>query len=758
MTIPTERNRLADTASPYLRQHADNPVNWQPWDDQALSTAEDHQVPLFVSIGYSACHWCHVMEQESFSDPDVATVVNENFVPIKIDREERPDLDSIYMTVSQLVNGSGGWPLSAWCTPDGEPFYLGTYFPPESTRGRPGFSEVCERIAGSWSDSDEREEMHNRASQWTAAARDELEDVPDQPTDRDDESLLDEAVAAAVRGHDDEHGGFGANSPKFPMPGRVELLLGAAVRDGNDAAMSAVTTTLDAMASGGMYDQVGGGFHRYAVDREWTVPHFEKMLYDNAELPRVTFQAARATGRPAYTRVGTESLAFVEREMRAEDGAFVSTLGARSRSPISRRDGADSAADRQDHDEETKADIEEGEFYTWTPDEVDAVLDEPAAGLVKDRYGITSSGNFERGLTVPTLAESVADLAEARDSSASEIGETLMEAQATLFEQRETRPRPPRDEKVIAGWNGLMISAYAAGERALETESTDSAPGSASESKSDSDSVSDSGFESESESGSVIESGQRALDATLDRLWDGETLYHSVLDGDESGPSVSGYLDDYAFLARGAFDLYQVTGDVGPLDTALTLADGILERFYDPGDGTIYYTADAGEDLVARPQEFTDRSTPSSLGVAANLLVSLDGFTPREYRSIAEEVVTTHADRVHGSPLEHVSLTQATGRLSRGTTELTLAADPVPQEWHDHLTSTYLGDAILAPRPPTESGLADWLETLGLDETPPVWKGRTATDGEPTVYACQSFVCSPPKHDFDAALEWLSTH
>ncbi len=731
MTIPTDRNRLADTASPYLRQHAENPVNWQPWDEQALSTAREHEIPLFVSIGYSACHWCHVMAEESFSDSAVAETVNESFVPIKVDREERPDLDSIYMTVCQLVSGSGGWPLSAWCTPDGEPFYVGTYFPPESRHGRPGFTQLCERIADSWSSPEEREEMRNRASQWTAAAQDELEEVPDQPADHENDDLLGEAVAAAIRGHDDKHGGFGSDGPKFPMPGRVELLLGAAVKNANDAAMNAVTTTLDAMATGGMYDQVGGGFHRYATDREWTVPHFEKMLYDNAELPRVMFEAGRATGNPAYSRVGSESLAFVERELLADDGAFYSTLDARSLPPEARREDPETAADGADTDRDSETDTpeaevtpEEGEFYTWTAPEVDSVLDDPAASLTKDRYGVDSKGNFERGLTVPTLAESVSDLAEKHEMSETDVSETLQDARLTLFDHRQTRPRPTRDEKIIAGWNGLMISAFAAGGRALGTD--------------------------------MVASGQQALDATLDRLWDGDTLDHSVLDGENAGSSGAGYLDDYAFLARGAFDLYQVTGDIGPLDTALTLAERIVDRFYDAGDDTIYYTSDGGEELVARPQEFTDRSTPSSLGVAANLLLSLDGFTSRDYRSIADDVVTTHSDRVYGSPLEHVSLTRATVRLSEGTTELTVAADPVPQQWQNRLESTYLPNAIIAPRPPSEAGLQDWLDTLELEEAPPVWNGRNALNDEPTVYACRSFACSPPKQELDAAIEWLT--
>ena len=278
MTQPTERNRLDGEASPYLRQHADNPVNWQPWGDDAFERAREHDVPAFVSIGYSSCHWCHVMAEESFEDESIADAVNESFVPIKVDREERPDVDSTFMTVSQLVTGGGGWPLSAWCTPEGKPFYVGTYFPPEPRRNQPGFRDLCERIADSWSDPEQREEMKRRADQWAESARDELESVPASSPDAAEsggedaaappgEDLLDTAAAAALRGYDEEHGGFGSGGAKFPMPGRIDLLMRAYAGRGRDALLSAATGTLDGMADGGMYDQVGGGFHRYAVDR-----------------------------------------------------------------------------------------------------------------------------------------------------------------------------------------------------------------------------------------------------------------------------------------------------------------------------------------------------------------------------------------------------------------------------------------------------------------------------------------------------------
>ncbi|MFW5917139.1 MAG: thioredoxin domain-containing protein [Halorubrum sp.] len=748
MSQPTDRNRLAREASPYLQQHADNPVHWQPWGDEAFDRAREHDVPVFVSIGYSSCHWCHVMAEESFEDESIAEVLNESFVPVKVDREERPDVDSAFMTVSRLVTGGGGWPLSAWCTPDGEPFYVGTYFPPEPRRNQPGFRDLCERIAESWNDPEQREEMERRADQWTASARDELESVPSQGLVDDGDlpgaELLDEAAAAAIRGYDDEYGGFGSGGAKFPMPGRIDLLLRAYARTGRDAALTAALGTLDGMAGGGMYDQIGGGFHRYAVDRRWTVPHFEKMLYDNAELPMAYLDAYRLTDDPAYARVASETLGFLDRELRYDDGGFFSTLDARSRPPTDRGGSGSNAGSNGDSGANAGADADadaadvEGAFYVWTPAEVDAVLDEPAASLARDRYGIRAGGNFERGTTVPTIAASIGELAAEYGLSADEVRETLTDARVALFEARESRPRPARDEKVLAAWNGRAVSAFAAAGRTLGEP--------------------------------YAEIAADALAFCRDRLYDGETgeLARRWLDGDVRGP---GYLDDHAFLARGALDVYAVTGDPEPLGFALELAETIVAEFYDADDGTIYFTRDpegsnganegdgvtpAGDDaLFARPQEFTDRSTPSSLGVAAETLALLDGFrSDREFAGVAEAVVTTHADRVRASPLEHVSLVRAAERVETGGVEVTIAADAVPSAWRETLGERYLPSALVAPRPPTESGLSEWLDRLGMDEAPPIWGGRDAVDGGPTAYVCEGRTCSPPETDLEAALAW----
>ena len=702
MTDPLRRNRLAEEGSPYLTQHKDNPVNWQPWDETALEAAKAQNKPIFLSIGYSACHWCHVMEEESFEDDAVAERLNEDFIPIKVDREERPDIDSIYMSICQRVTGRGGWPLTAWLTPEGSPFYIGTYFPKEPQGQMPGLLDLLEKIAGSWNDPEERSEMQTRAEQWADTARDKY-DTPDADGtgEAPGDDTLDSAVRTALRSVDEEYGGFGSDGPKFPQPGRLDLLLRAAGRSGTTDALTAVTATLDAIADGGMYDHLGGGFHRYATDREWTVPHFEKMLYDNAGLPSLYLAGHQLTGDEGYAETVDETLAFVERELTHPDGGFYSTLDARSGD-------------------------EEGSFYVWTPADIHAHLDDPVATLFCEHYGVTDGGNFERGTTVLNVSTTVDTLADDHDLTTDAVATKLSNACDTLSAAREERTRPPRDEKILAGWNGMMISAYADAARILDADYAGPA--------------------------------RDALDFVTDHLLDNETgrLQRRFIDGDVAG---EGYLEDYAFLARGAFDLYQATGALRPLSVALDLAETIVSAFWDAETKTIYFTPDDGEELVTRPQELTDSSTPSSLGATVDLLCELDGFVAdADYREIAGEVLATHSNRITGNPLQHVSLTLAADRYTNGGAELTVAADDLPTDWRETLADRYLPGVTLAHRPPTESELQAWLDELGLETAPPVWADREAIDGEPTVYACESFTCSPPQTALEPALEWLETN
>jgi uncharacterized protein YyaL (SSP411 family) len=722
MADPARRNRLDEEESPYLRQHADNPVNWQPWDETAREAARERDVPIFLSVGYSACHWCHVMEEESFENGRIAELLNESFVPVKVDREERPDVDSIYQTICQRVTGRGGWPLSVWLTPAGEPFYVGTYFPPEPKRGQPGFGQLLEDIRGAWTDPEEREEIEDRAQQWTSAIAGELEAVPEQPGDPPGTEALDRAAQAAVRGADREHGGWGSGQ-KFPQTGRLHVLMRAHDRTGRDEYRAVVEETLDAMAAGGLYDHVGGGFHRYTTDREWVVPHFEKMLYDNAEIPRAFLAGYQLTGEERYAEVARESFEFLRRELTHPEGGLYSTLDARSAAVEPGPDSGDGQGPERSSNTAEDPGKQEGAFYVWTPGAVESAVDDGTdADLFCDRYGITAAGNFEGARTVLTRTAAVADLAEKYDLGESEVRERLERAREQVFEARADRPRPARDEKILAGWNGLAISALAEGALVLDSDHADAAAD--------------------------------ALGFVREHLWEADAgrLLRRYKDGDAG---IDGYLGDYAFLGRGAFDLYEATGDVEYLAFALELGEAIVERFWDAGAGTLYFTAAGGEQLVARPQEVTDQSTPSSAGVAADLLLALSEFDPGDrFESVAGQVVETHADKIRSNPLQHASLTLAADRYASGSLELTLVADDPPAEWRDRLAGRYLPGRVLAWRPADAEVFAAWREKLGLEEAPPIWADRTAREGEPTVYACRSFTCSPPRHDIDDALAW----
>jgi uncharacterized protein YyaL (SSP411 family) len=748
MSEPTDRNRLDEEASPYLRQHADNPVNWQPWDDAALEAAREQDKPIFLSIGYSACHWCHVMEEESFMDEAVAGILNEHFVPIKVDREERPDVDSIYMTVCQTVTGRGGWPLSAWLTPEGKPFYVGTYFPKEPKRNMPGFENLLARIVDSWADDDDRQEMTNRADQWTAAARDRLEDVPSAGAAAPDDDLLEDAADAIQRGADREHGGFGNQGPKFPQEARLHVLLRAQHDTGRESYGDVVRETLTAMADGGLYDHVGGGFHRYCTDRDWTVPHFEKMLYDNGELTRAFLAGYQVTGEDRYADVVRETVAFLERELRHPDGGLYATLDAQS---------------------ETEAgEHEEGAFYVWTPDGVaEAVADADDceavdADLFCDRYGVTSTGNFEDGQTVLTVSTNVDDLASEYDLAPEAVRERLTRATDAAFDARAERPRPRRDEKVLAGWNGLGISALAESALVLHEDEHATLAGDAlafaREHLWDADARRlsrraipvDEGDPAASEvDTSEDDAAATGADGTT------EDVDATVDDGRALDVQGEGYLEDYAFLARGAFDHYQATGDVHSLSFAVDLADVVVEEFYDADAGSVFFTPASGEGLVVRPQEVRDQSTPSSLGVACDVLLSLSHFRPDDrYEAVVETVLASHGSSVEASPVEHPSLALVADRYRRGDAELTLACDDRPTEFQETLADTYLPRRVVAQRPASDDALADWLAVLDLDDTPPIWAGREARDG-PTAYACRSFACSPPADTLSDAVAFL---
>jgi uncharacterized protein YyaL (SSP411 family) len=557
-----------------------------------------------------------------------------------------------------------------------------------------------EQISDAWSSEDGREEIESRAEEWAELAVNELEGAPDG-SQSPGEDVLSSAAQAAVRGADREYGGWGSG-PKFPQTGRLHLLMRAYDESNRDVYLDVVTKTLDVMADGGMYDHVGGGFHRYATDRDWTVPHFEKMLYDNAELPRAYLAGYQITENERYADVVEETLEFIQRELTHDEGAFFSTLDAQS--------------------EDESGEREEGAFYVWTPDEIEtAVEDEQDAELFCERYGITESGNFE-GKTVLTRTASPETVAARHDMEAEAVEAAIDRAREQVFEAREQRPRPPRDEKILASWNGLTLSTFAEAAVVLDEEYADPAV--------------------------------EGLDFLKAELWDeeAERLSRRYKDG---VIKIDGYLEDYAFLGRGAFDLYQATGDVDHLAFALELAHAIERDFWDEDEETLYFTPRDGESLIARPQEPTDQSTPSSMGVAAELLEQLSHFqTDGAFAEIAETVIDRQGSRIESNPLQHASLTLAADTVIEGSFELALVADGTPEAYREELEEWYLPDGILAWRPADEDGLGPWLETLGVDATPPIWADRAQKNDEPTVYACRSRTCSPPRNELPRALRW----
>jgi uncharacterized protein YyaL (SSP411 family) len=566
----TPRNRLAHESSLYLRQHAGNPVDWYPWGPEALQRAKELDRPIFLSIGYSACHWCHVMEHECFEDAAIAGYLNEHFVSIKVDREERPDLDSIYMTALQaMTREGGGWPLSVWLTPELKPFYAGTYFPPDDRYApqRPSFPQLLRAIVDAW--QNRRPELEKQSSAVVEFLRG-ASDLEPAVGDLSPE-LLQGALTALRRAFDPVHGGFG-QAPKFPHALELRLLLRIWKRFGADDALHMTRLTLDKMAMGGMYDQVGGGFHRYSTDARWLVPHFEKMLYDNALLTSAYVEAWRATGEAAYREVAEETLAYVLREMTSPAGAFYST---------------------QDADSEG----EEGKFYVWTLAEIESVLGKDEAELFNYVFGITEDGNFE-GRNIPHRVKTWDQLARMLNLSVEDLRRRVAESSGKLYQVRSRRVWPGRDEKILTAWNALMIAAFAqAGAAFDEPRYTGAA--------------------------------QRAADFLLKQMRspDGR-LFRTAAVG--SPPKLNAYLEDYAFLIDALMELYQA--DFAPrwLRAALELADVMVNQFWDAAGGGFFYTGTDHEQLITRSKDTHDGSTPSGNAMAAAALLKLGHVTGRK--------------------------------------------------------------------------------------------------------------------------------
>ncbi|WP_432144980.1 thioredoxin domain-containing protein [Streptomyces sp. bgisy084] len=674
-------NRLAHETSPYLLQHADNPVDWWPWSAAAFEEARRRGVPVLLSVGYSSCHWCHVMAHESFEDPATAELLNAHFVAVKVDREERPDVDAVYMEAVQAATGQGGWPMTVFLTPDAEPFYFGTYFPPEPRHGMPSFGQILDGVRNAW--ADRRDEVGEVAGRIVAdlAGRSLTGALPaDRRPPRPEE--LHGALMGLTREFDAVHGGFGG-APKFPPSMVLEFLLRHHARTGSAGALEMVQATGAAMARGGIYDQLGGGFARYAVDATWTVPHFEKMLYDNALLCRTYAHLWRSTGSDLARRIAVETADFMVRELRTDQGGFASALDA-------------------DSDDGTGKHVE-GAYYVWTPAQLRGVLGDEDAEFAATYYGVTEEGTFEEGASVLQLP----------DTEGLVDAERVASVKRRLLAAREERPRPGRDDKVVASWNGLAIAALA------ETGAYFDRP-------------------------DLIQAATDAADLLVRVHMDGQARLHRTSRDGTPGAN-SGVLEDYADVAEGFLTLASVTGEGVWVEFAGFFLDTVLLQFT-AEDGALYDTAADAEALIRRPQDPTDNATPSGWTAAAGALLSYAALTGSGlHRDAAERalgIVTALAGRAPRFIGWGLAVAEAALDGPREVAVVGPQGEPATVALH---RAALLG---------TAPGAVVALGAPGSDEVP-LLQDRPLVDGEPAAYVCRHFTCERPTTDPEELTERL---
>jgi len=658
-----EPNRLINETSPYLLQHAHNPVDWYAWGDEAFERARTEDKPVLVSIGYSACHWCHVMEHESFEDENVATLMNDKFINIKVDMEERPDVDQIYMNFVQVTTGRGGWPMNVFLTPDKKPFFGGTYFPPAPRYGMPSWTQVLLSLAEAY--DERREELEQSANAIVGELRKMTVMEPGALSD----DIADAAFASFSRSFDSVNGGFGG-APKFPQAMSLEFLLRYHDRTVNPRALEMVTRTLDKMALGGIYDQLGGGFHRYAVDAIWLVPHFEKMLYDNAQLARVYLHTYQVTGNPFYKRICVETLEYVRREMLDPSGAFYST---------------------QDADSEG----EEGKFFVWTPAEVEQVLGDDAREFM-NLYSVTKDGNFEGKNILNIPYGKAALLSDSDDQKATWI----REMRSRLFQARENRIKPHRDEKVLTAWNGLMMAAFADAGRVLSNEE-------------------------------YVETARNNAEFVFRELYRDGRLLRTWKNG---AAKLNGYIEDYANVADALIVLYEATGEISWIKQAKELADTMIAEFWDNDGGGFFFTSNDHEELVVRNKDLYDNATPSGNSVSADVLLRLAKLTGEaRYENFATTTLRLAASQVRRYPQGFGRALSAMDFALSATKEIVVIG-PADAEIARSLGPRYLPHAVVARSATPESDAA----------AVPLFDGRDLVGGKPAAYVCENFVCQRP--------------
>lgn len=709
-------NRLADEQSPYLLQHANNPVDWYPWGEAAFAAARAQQKPIFLSIGYATCHWCHVMERESFENHGVAKVLNDHFIAIKVDREERPDVDRVYMTFVQATTGSGGWPMSVWLTPDLQPFFGGTYYPPRSQGGRPGLVDVLTEINRAW--REDRANVVKSAGEIVAR----LAQLARGPDDRrvPDAATLTRTAQQFAQTFDTRRGGFG-DAPKFPRPSELLFLLREHQRTGDAAALNMVVQTLRAMALGGMRDHIGGGFHRYSVDGNWRVPHFEKMLYDQAQLVLAYLEAAQASDDPFFAQIAEDTLQYVARDMTDEAGGFYSAEDADSLPPDH---AADSHAATSAEATAPKHKME-GAFYVWGQGEIRAALGEDSL-VFEGRYGVLPNGNapfdpqqeFVNKNLLHT-AQSIGDLARASGKTPVEIAEVLLRARQVLFDVRNRRPRPQLDDKVLTAWNGLMIAAFARASRVLPQHLVEGDPG-----------------------GRHLATAVRAATFIRDTMWDAAAgrLLRRYRGGDAA---IEGYAEDYAYLILGILEVFQATGQAEWLDWAGVLQARQDELFWDAEGGGWFSTTGLDPSVLLRIKEDYDGAEPSPTAVSAMNNWTLAHLTGEaSYGTRADAAVASFGGRLEEQGRAVPFMAAVLSASLAGGEQIVIVGQADAAEtralWRA-ANRAYRPFAVMVPADPAnQAALAahmPWVAEMKMIEN------------KATAYVCRNFACDAPATD-----------
>jgi uncharacterized protein YyaL (SSP411 family) len=686
MTEHKHTNRLIDETSPYLIQHAHNPVDWYPWGPEALKRSRDEDKPILLSIGYAACHWCHVMEHESFENEEIAQLMNDNFVCIKVDREERPDLDAIYMSAVQLLTQHGGWPMTVFLTPDLKPFYGGTYYPPVDSRGMPGFPRVLLAIADSYknrradilSSADEITSEMNKVNRFVAGNEMLTTEV------------LNLAFSALTRTFDKVNGGFGG-APKFPPSMGLMFLLRYHKRTNSPVALEIVETTLQKMAAGGMYDHLGGGFARYSVDAQWLVPHFEKMLYDNALLARAYLYAFQQTKNPHYRQIAEETLEYIIRDMTDRAGGFYSS-------------------------EDADSEGEEGKFYVWTRDEVMSVLGAEDGEIFCEFFDVTAQGNFEHGQSILHTPRPLEEFAQAKGRDVEGLKRVINSGKKRLFNVREERVRPGRDEKSLAAWNGLMLTAFAEAANILGRDD-------------------------------YREVATRNAEFILGKLTRDGRLLRTYKDGNAK---LNAYLEEYAYVIEGLIALYEATFDLKYFDEARGLADTMIAKFWDASEGGFFFTADDHEELITRTKDYFDNAIPSGNSVAALALLKLGLLTEEhDYQRFAVMILRTMIQAMTRYPSAFGYLLSALDFYLSEPKEIAIVGKTDSHEirlFIEEIYSRYIPNKVVAAAEPGDEHAARSIKLLAA---------RPMVGGKATAYVCRNYACLAPATSADELAERL---